>query len=69
MQSSAVNAVSGLTWPGATTIPASPVKIDQRHHARLQQREKVADRRDAGMRRSEAHAVAVVHQLIFGSSL
>ena len=27
MHSNAVNAVKGSIWPGATTMPASPVKI------------------------------------------
>ena len=43
MQSSEVNARTGWKCPGAITSPTSAVKIDERHHPRLQKREIVAD--------------------------
>ena len=52
MQSIAVKAITGWTWPGAMKKPTSAVKDHERHHPRLQQREVVADLRLGNPRES-----------------
>ena len=48
-----------IDMPGATTMPARAREDDKRHHARLQQREEVADRRGRELTRERA-AIAMM---------
>ena len=53
MHRMAVKAISGCMLPGAASMAQSAVKIDQRHHPRLQQREIIAPFRKRRGRRGD----------------